>query len=217
MNWPGEPYAISVVVSNHFKMKPNILEQIITSISKYISLSVQEKEVLRSSFTIKEIKANEIILSEGNICDFEAFIAKGILRTYYVIDGNERIINFFEEYQWISDFKSFTLQEVSKINIQAIEDCKLVLLKHTQVEQLSQQISQWDALGKLFFENLFIENFNQIESLLIASPEERYANLLRSRPGLINRIPQYLIAQYIGVQPESLSRIRKRMAAKIRS
>ncbi|MBL4707370.1 MAG: Crp/Fnr family transcriptional regulator [Flavobacteriales bacterium] len=198
-------------------MKRTNIEIIITSISKLIPLSIREEEVLRNNLTAKKIKANEIIHSEGNICDFEAFIKKGILRTYYTIDGNERILNFFEENQWISDFKSFTLQEPSKITIQAIEDCELVLIKNSQMKLLSQQISNWDLLGKLFFKKLFIQNFNHLESLLISSPEERYADLLKNRTALINRIPQYFIAQYIGVQPESLSRIRKRIVAKVTS
>ena len=195
-------------------MNQNSIEKIITSISNLISLSTAEKEILRANLLVKRIKANEVIHSEGNICDFEAFIDKGILRTYYVIDGNERIINFYQENEWISDFKSFTRQEPSKISIQALEDCELVFFKSSQMQLFSKQISNWDTLGKVFFEKLFIENFNHIESLLINSPEEKYALLLKNRSDLLNRIPQYYIAQYLGVQPESLSRIRKRIASK---
>ena len=195
-------------------MNQNSIENIIASISKLISLTNREKEILRANLSVKKIKVDEVIHSEGNICDFEAFIDKGILRTYYIIDGNERIINFYRENQWVSDFKSFTLQEPSKISIQALEDCELVFFKTAQMKLFSKQISSWDTLGKAFFEKLFIENFNHIESLLINSPEERYTLLLKRRPDLLNRVPQYYIAQYLGVQPESLSRIRKRMVSK---
>lgn len=195
-------------------MNSNSIEKIIATISKLIPLSTEEEEVLRRNIRIKKVKANEVIHSVGNICDFEAFIEKGVFRSYYLIDGKERIINFYKENQWLSDFKSFTLQEPSKISIQALEDSEVAFFKNSQMKLFTTQISNWDKLGKVFFEKLFIENFNHIESLLVTSPEERYELLLKRRPDLIHRIPQYFIAQYIGVQPESLSRIRKRIATK---
>jgi CRP-like cAMP-binding protein len=195
-------------------MNSNSVEKIIATISRLIPLSPEEKEVLKCNIGIKKVKANEVIHSEGNICDFEAFIEKGVFRTYYLIDGKDKIINFYQENQWLSDFKSFTLQVPSKIYIQALEDSEIAFFKSTQVKLLAARISNWDKLGKVFFEKLFIDNFNHIESLLISSPEERYTHLLKNRPNLMNRIPQYFIAQYVGVQPESLSRIRKRIANK---
>lgn len=193
-------------------MNQDSIEKIITTISKFIFLTNEEADLIRNNLVILKVKANEIIHSEGTICNFEAFIETGLLRTYYVINGNERIIHFFKENEWISDFKSFILQEPSKITIQAIEDCELVLIRKTHIHLFSKNISNWDTLGKLFFKKLFIQNFNHIESLLTNTPEERYIYLLENNSDLINRIPQYLIAQYIGVQPESLSRIRKRIS-----
>lgn len=194
--------------------KLNSIEKIISSISKLIPLSSKEIGILKNNLVQKTVKANQILLSKESVCDFEAFIEKGILRSYYTIDGNERILNFFVENQWISDFKSFTLQKPTKITIQAIEDSELIVFNYSQMKLLSHEISGWDKLGKIFFQKLFVQTFNHLESLLINSPEERYADLLKSRPDLINRIPQYYIAQYVGVQPESLSRIRKRVTIK---
>lgn len=177
-----------------------------------VPISDSESAVLRNNLIVKQVQANEIIHKEGSICDFEAYIAKGILRSYYLVDGNERIVHFHEENDWISDFKSLTLERPSKITIQAIEACELVLIKKPQMKIFSDQIKEWDSLGKSFFEYLFINSFNHLESLLIHTPRERYVYLLKNKPELIKRVPQYLVAQYIGVQPESLSRIRKRIA-----
>lgn len=150
-------------------------ENIFKQISKAICLTEKDIHLLRSKLHPKLIKASEIIHSQGSVCNFEAYIQKGILRSFYTINGNERIIQFFEEGQWVGDFKSFVSRKPSKITIQAIEDCELYVLSKDGVNILSDQILNWDKIGEIFYKNLFIQKDRDTESLLTSTPEERYS------------------------------------------
>lgn len=190
-------------------MNSDLLHQI----TKIISITGKEIDVLKSKFKKKTLKVSEVLHSKGTVCNFEAFVQKGMLRSYYTVEnGTERIIQFFEEGQWVGDFDSFLSSSPSKFTIQALENCELIIFSKETINLLSNQISNWSILREFFYKKIFIQKDKHTESLLTSTPEQWYTNLLKNRPQLLNRVPQYFIAQYIGIQPESLSRIRKRIA-----
>jgi len=174
----------------------------------------EEIDFFLSKLREKHLEAMELLHHEGSVCQFEAFVEKGILRSFYQKDEEERINQFFFEGQWVSDYQSFIEQKPSKVSIQALEDCKLWIISKSDVDILSKELPDWDSLGMKFFKKLFLKKEKRNASLLLASAKERYLAIVKETPELIDRIPQYYIAQYIGIAPESLSRIRKELAHK---
>ena len=184
-------------------------------LNKLLSLtpfSKEETDLFVSKLIPKQLNALEFLHQANEVCKYEAFLEKGIMRSFYKINEDEIINQFFFEGQWVADYESFISQTSSKVNIQALEGCQLYLMTKEDIDDLSTQISNWDKLAKLFFEKLYLKKEKRNASLLLESAEERYLNLVKHQPQLINRVPQFYIAQYIGIKPESLSRIRKKMS-----
>jgi len=171
-----------------------------------------EIQLFKSKLLTKELQPLEVLHSEGVICEYEAFVEKGLLRSYYHKNEVEHINQFFFEGQWVADYESFLTQSPSKVTIQALEACQLLIMSKSDIDFLSTQLPNWNALGKQFFERLYIKKEKRNASLFLTSATERYLALLEEQPRLVQRVPQYYIAQYIGVKPESLSRIRKKLA-----
>lgn len=185
---------------------------VLQQIASIIPLTEAHQQLIASKIKQRQLAPSEMLHRAGSICNFEGYIHKGMVRSYFNINGNDRIIEFAHERQWVCDFKSLLSQTVSNINIQAIEPTEVYLFAKYDLDILNIEIPNWDKLGKLFYEKLFVEKEKLIESLLVHTPEQRYLHLMDKQPQLIKRIPQYYLAQYVGVKPESLSRIRKRIA-----
>ena len=189
-------------------MKNNLLSNQLQN----LSWTTDQKQFFLSKFKRKKLEAMDILLHEGEICEFEAYVEEGILRSYYVKNEVEKINHFFFEGQWASDYQSFISQSSSKVTIQALENCELMIVSKKDIDTLSEQLPDWDALAKTFFERLLLDKEKRNASLLLESAEEKYLKIVNDQPRLIRRIPQFYIAQYIGIKPESLSRIRKKLA-----
>jgi len=138
------------------------------------------------------------------------FINQGILRQYHLKDGNEFTEDFFSENDFVGNYISYLKKSLSTSNIQALEDCELFVITFDDLQKTYNEIPTVDRFGRLIAEKKLIEFHDKTTSLLMDSPEERYYKLLEEKPDLHSRIKQYYIAQYLGIQPESLSRIRKR-------
>ncbi len=189
-------------------------QKIIDQVMKVASLGEKDIALIKSKLKLKIVRALEILSCEDSIVDFSAYVHKGVLRSYYNVDGDERIVNFFVKNQWIGNFKCEIFEPPSKITIQALEDSVLYVLTKEDSRELGNKIMHWDKITSLFYKNLYVEKATYLESVLTKTPEERYTNFLREKPNLASRIPQYYIAQYLGIKPESLSRIRKRITKK---
>lgn len=188
------------------------MDNIIKVIQESIPLTPVQIELVKSKFHFKRVVAADMFLREGEVCRFEAFLTKGLVRTYYNIEGNERIIQFNYEGHWIGDFKSLLLQTPSKLHIQALENCECYIIYKHDIEVLNQQIPNWASVSQKAYEGLFLSKEQHLEQLLTSTAEERYLNLLENQAHMLQRIPQYYLAQYLGVRAESLSRIRNRIA-----
>lgn len=186
------------------------LEPLINQLKKIVHLKEEDFEIVSMNFKPIFLKKNEIWEKEGKISAFMGFVNKGILRQYMLKDGIEYTINFFMEQEFIGNYISYQTQTPSSVITEAVEPCELIVMPFNKFEGYYDTIPTTKKTAKLIGEQKLLALQERNATLLTQTPEERYYTLLKQKPALIHRVPQYLIAQYLGIRPESLSRIRKR-------
>ncbi|MBC7921591.1 MAG: Crp/Fnr family transcriptional regulator [Ferruginibacter sp.] len=182
------------------------------TLTKSVRLSDEEFAYFLTFLKEKTLQKKEFLLRAGEVCNHVAFIRQGCLRYYYVKNGVEHNGQFFFEGSWLGEYYSFLSRKPALQFIDALEDAQLWLLHHDHLHRLYREIPRFESFGRAMAENVVIGSQRRTASFLFDSPEERYLNLLRERPKVMERIPLHHIASYLGIKPESLSRIRKRMA-----
>ncbi len=174
-----------------------------------------ERARIQSFAIIKKLRKRQYLLQEGDIWKYDAFVAKGCLRTYAADDkGGEHIISFSIENWWCGDRESLLLQEPARFNIDAIEDSEIVLFTHDNFELLCREIPVFNNMVHDILQKSFIATQKRIQATLSLTAEEKYLNFITKYPGFATRIPQAMIASYLGMTPETLSRIRRQTAKK---
>jgi len=184
-------------------------------ILKRIELTDEEFTRCTTFFIPKKLRKHQFLLHEGEVCRSYAFVVKGCLRSYSVDDkGEEHIVQFAIEDWWISEPYSALTGEPSEYNIDALEDSELLLLERSTEDKLLKEVPKFDRLFRLLLENRFVANQRRINATLSTSAEERYLSFLKTYPAIAQRVPQSQIASYLGITPQSLSRIRKELSDK---
>lgn len=178
-----------------------------------ISLSDEEFEhitsVLKSSF----IKRKKDLLQAGHVCDFLTYVQSGCLRSFSIDEkGNERVIQIAIEDYWIADLSSFISRKDSLLYIEALEDSKVLLLKYDDLENLYLEIPKLERFFRILYGNAYVATLERLNNVYSDTAEVRYNNLIKAHPSIIQRVPLIHIASYLGIAPESLSRIRKKLA-----
>ncbi|WP_020532261.1 Crp/Fnr family transcriptional regulator [Flexithrix dorotheae] len=186
----------------------------IAHIHKYIPLDERETEFLRSSVFIKSFKKGEYLLKEGQVSKEFFFNLKGCVRLFYVVNGEEKSSFFYTENNFISSYESFVHQTPAKHNFQCIEDCELVVITSESASQLLKYSPKFESLARIVMEEELVIYQNMVASYVTLNPEQRYQAFLAENGELMHRIPQHFIASYLGVNAESLSRIKKRLYEK---
>jgi CRP-like cAMP-binding protein len=158
-----------------------------------------------------------VLLREGQISREAYFVLEGCVRQYSMHDGEEKTTNFFTEEQWVISLQSFAHKTPANHFFACCEDSTLVVGTQEESDALYKRFPRIETISRKVVEKNFIEQQEIMASYITDTPEQRYMKLLQSRPDLVQRIPQYQLASYIGVKPESLSRMRKRIMAKIHS
>jgi CRP/FNR family transcriptional regulator, cyclic AMP receptor protein len=189
------------------------------AINQYIqactSLTVDELQYFNHSFIAKAVPAKTLLLKAGDICDTEAFIVKGCIKTYFLdSNGHEVILTFATENWWVSDIISFHEKKPSKMYIETIEATELLILTPSIKEKVLQKIPALERLFRLMVQRHLASYQERIFDNIALSAEERYEKFLQKYPLLPQRIPQHLIASYLGMSAEFLSKIRKRRIEK---
>jgi hypothetical protein len=182
-----------------------------------VPVSVSELELIDMYFEEKQLTRKEILLQDNKICNFIAFIAQGSIRHFHVKDGVEKTCDISFENYWVTDFQSFTSESIGKMNLQAMEETTVFMIRKQNLIKLYQECSKYETFGRLMAEQVAQRATDIAMSLSSEKPEERFKNLLTSQPDLFQRVPQKYIANFLGISPESLSRIRKRIFQKEKS
>jgi len=177
-----------------------------------VKMSEEDFDFGKTLLIPKKLRKRQYLLQNGDVCKTLAFVSKGCLRQYSLDDvGKEHIFRFGIEGWWMADVESFTKQKQTNNNIDALEDSELLLMSFKSWTDLSLKVPTWEFY---FREILAEENhaaITRISDFVSASAEERYLHFLALYPDLFQRVPLYQIASYLGVTPQSLSRIRKEL------
>lgn len=179
--------------------------------AKYISLTHEESEYFYNLLKVKTFKKGENLHRSGKICDKAFFMLEGCFRYYNIIDGEEITGQFFFEGAWYSDYESFLLNTPSEQTIEALEKTRVAILYKSDLNRLYVELPKFERFGRLMAENAFIGLRKRTESLTHQSATERYIELSKNRPKVIQRVPQKYIASYLSIKPQSLSRIRREL------
>lgn len=191
------------------------IELIQHNISGYIRLEAEEMAFFTSLLETRQIKKRQLLLHEGEICKYSAFITDGCLRGYiFDKNGFERVLSFAPVNWWIADMYSLISQKPGVLNIEALEDTGVLLLSKTDQEKLYTQIPKFERFFRIITENSLVANQQRLLDNLSLSAEERYNNFCKKYPSLINQLPLKQIASYIGVTPEFFSKMRNEMLRK---
>ncbi len=187
---------------------------LINNLNAYLPFSEDEMMFFLSLFEFKRFKKNETILSNGEICRHVSYINKGLVRYYYVANDKEYTLRIFPENEWFSEYESFLSRKPSALCITALEDTEAFTLTFDAVQKGYNKGKVFERFGRLMAENLFLDTVRRISNQKAMTPEEQYRDMIEKTPELLGRIPIKYIANMLGIEPESLSRIRRRMAGK---
>ena len=188
--------------------------EILKIVKSIVRLNKAEEDAFLSILEIKNFKKNELLLREGQVCSFVIFLHTGCLRYFYMKDGEEITGQFFIENDWYTDFESFIRLKPSEQSIQALEDCVCLLISKRKLEQLYMDFPVFERFGRIMTEQGFLGLYNANRVATLLTSEERYLAFIKNQPSIVQRVPQHYIASYLGLKPQSLSRIRKRIFLK---
>ena len=180
--------------------------------SQYITLSEEEVQLIKNEDIIREYQKGDYLLKEGQIAQVCFLVLKGCVKRYYLEDGEEKIMEFYTENDPIAPV-SYTTQQPSQYYLSCEEPCIISTGTEERPQRFLAAFPRFVPIFIKIGEHLSVEKQISADNFKNLAPEDRYQKLLDTRPDLVNRVPQYMIASYLGIQPQSLSRIRKRIWA----
>ena len=184
---------------------------LLQTLKQITNLEAHEEQLFLDAFKPYKLKKNEHFLQATEVCTKLGFLCKGLVRYYVFRNDEEATLEFTKEGEFVADYGSFIDKEPSIQNIQALEDCEFLVIDYDKLQELYKISKNANLLGRIIIEHRFIIMVNQLLTVHRYNPEDRYRYFLEHYKDLTQRIPQYLIASYVGVKPQSLSRIRKRI------
>ena len=182
-------------------------------ISNYITLTEDEKNALLSLDLFHSKKKGTVLLKEGQNSKESYFVLKGCIRTYYIIDGEEKTTAFYTERDALTPH-CVVSKTPSDYYISCVEDSLLLISNADMGEEVNRKFPKFDVMCRMFSEELLAKHQVDFDAFKTSSPEQRYLNLLQKRPDLVQRVPQHQLASYLGIKPQSLSRLKARILEK---
>lgn len=183
---------------------------IIKNISRFIDLTDEEKEIFVSHLRIVKVKKKQFIVQPDFVCQYRSYVLKGALQTYLVTnEGQEHVIALSVEDWWTSDFASYITQEPATLFVEAIEDSTIIQLSYKDEQELYEQVPKFERFFRLQVERSGVAIQKRMLWSISKTAEERYDELIKRQPQFLQRFPQYVIASYLGMTTQFLSKIRK--------
>lgn len=186
-----------------------MFENLTTHIKRFVSLTQEEEKVLVSCLRVEKYAKKEHLLEAGELCTGKYFVNSGVVRMYTLNEkGVEQVIHFAIEGWWITDYFTFKTNIPSRSNIQAVEAAEVIVVDATVQDELLEKIPQLEKYFRLVLEKAYAASLMRTHYMFNFSAEERYNHFILSYPGFVQRVPQYLLASYLGFTPEFLSKMR---------
>ena len=180
--------------------------------NKYINLPIEAYHDLENKLVCKTLKKKEYLIKEGQVIKYLPFINRGLMVNYRLDENGEKhIIQIRWEGLWLGDLYSFFSGNPTNFNIQTYQDTELLMINQETFEYITREHPVYERYFRLGLQNAYVETLNQIYNLQSLSAEKRYVELIKNVPSILDDIPHYLIASYLNVKPQSLSRIRKKL------
>lgn len=190
-------------------------ENILNNIKRYVSLNEADEKQFTSIVKTTRVKRRQFIVQPNFVCAHQTYVVKGVFRSYFVNDsGVEHTIQFAIEDWFISDFNSYVTQTPASLFVEALEDAVINQISYQDVEDLCNLNPKFERYFRLVAQKSFVFSQKRVLSNLGKSAEERYLEFSSLYPSIVKRVPQYALASYLGMSPEFLSKIRKRLAFK---
>ncbi|WP_420387210.1 Crp/Fnr family transcriptional regulator [Roseivirga sp.] len=181
-------------------------------IEEIVELSPADKELISSYTTHRKYLKNQYVVQQGDICKYESFVIKGCLRTFYVDDkGQEHNVMFAIENWWTADLGSFLTQTEASYNVQCLEPTELIQFSFEALEELYIQIPQLERFFRIILQRAYVASEKRIVRNFSLSAKERYLIFRSDYPQIEQRVPQYMVASYLGITKEFLSKIRNKL------
>jgi len=184
-------------------------DQLFESVHEIVTLTDDEWELCKNSFRPKRMLKRQFLLQEGDVCRDLAFVEKGALYSYTVDSkGNQHVIRFAFEGWWMANLHSFFTGKPTRLNIEVLEECELLMLDRENHEKLLDEVPAYERYHRIIVQNAYVAIQQRVENALGLTAEEKYERLIEQNPEFLNRVPLNLVASYLGVTPETLSRVR---------
>jgi CRP-like cAMP-binding protein len=190
------------------------IKPLIDYLNQYIDLSSQEKEILLDYVQYRKYLKGQFIVQQGDICKYESFVIKGCLKTFYINEeGQEHIVMFAIENWWTADLGSFITQTPAHYNVQCLENTEVVQFSYEKLEQLYLLIPKLERFFRIIIQKAYVASEKRIVTNFSMPAKERYLKFREQYPKIEQRVPQYMIASYLGITKEFLSKIRSQLVA----
>ncbi|WP_314244509.1 Crp/Fnr family transcriptional regulator [Empedobacter tilapiae] len=185
--------------------------KLIKDISKYIPLSKEDIRTISESFSSITIPKNTMLEVENTSTKYLYFIIDGYVRVFYTKEGEERTTQINCPSGFITSFQSFITNSKAYDNVQTISECNLLRVTKDSLDKLNKNVKDWGIYGEKIYEQALIYNEDRTRDMILLTAEERYLKLMKTQPDIIQNVSLQYIASYIGIKPESLSRIRRQI------
>ena len=181
-------------------------------ISRYIQLTEEEQQLFLSKIRLGKYLKGQYVVQNGNVCRYESFVLKGCLKTFYIDnEGQEHIVMFALENWWAADLGSFLTQTPASYDILCLENCELAQISFTDLEELYHSIPKLERFMRIIVQKAYVASQQRIVNNFSLSAKDRYVQFRKQYPEIDQRVPQYMIASYLGMTKEFLSKVRHQL------
>ena len=187
-------------------------QDIVSTLNKFVKLSDEEVEALYPRVQLQKLDKNTFFVNQGQVADYIAFVRSGYLRVFFNNDGDEITRDISNVNSFMTAFTSFITKKPSFEIVCTITDCELLLISREDLNYLYQHYNNWQMIGRMVVEEMFVRSQKRVYSLLTKTAEERYMRLMADKPDVLQNVPLQYIASYLGITSQSLSRLRRKIS-----